>query len=155
MLALMMTKLRAISLVTVALLFLGCERMETVETVYPNFEAAVKAKAIGNGRWLPDFLPPSAASIREVHNLDTNEVWLFFRSNSADLPTVVSLCKKVAGREVTYPRKSPGSWWPQTLTKRHEDSQQAVNAYEYYQCKERKVMVIDRGKSEVYFWDLG
>ena len=155
MLALMMTKLRAISLVTVALLFLGCERMETVETVYPNFEAAAKAKAIGNGRWIPGFLPPSAADIREVHNLDTNEVWLFFRSNSTDLPAVVSLCKKVAGREVVYPRKSPGSWWPQMLIKRHEDSQQVVNAYEYYQCKEGKVMAIDRSKSEVYFWDLG
>ena len=151
----MMAKLRAISLLTVTLLLIGCERMETVETLYTNFEAVAKAKAIGNGGWIPGFLPPSAVDIREVHNLDTNEVWLYFHSSSADLPAVVSSCKKVAGREVVYPRKSPGGWWPQMLTKRHEDSQQTGNAYEYYQCKERRVIAIDRSKSQVYFWDLG
>lgn len=150
----MMAKLRTISLLTVTLLLLACERMETIETVYPNFDAAAKAKAIGNGGWIPGFLPPSAADIREVHNLDTNEVWLFFRSSPADLPTVVSSCKKITGREVVYPRKSPGSWWPQMLTKRHEGSQQTDNAYEYYQCRERSVMAIDRSKNQVYFWDL-
>lgn len=153
--ALLVAKLQTISLLTVALLLLGCERLETIETAYQNFEAAAKAKAIGNGRWIPDFLPPSAADIREVHNLDSNEVWLSFRSSSADLPTVASSCKKVAEREVVYPRKSPGSWWPQMLTKGHANSPQTNNTYDYYQCKQRSAMAIDRSRSLVYFWDLG
>lgn len=152
---LLLAKLQTISLLTVALLLLGCERLDTIESTYQNFEAAVKAKAIGNGRWIPGFLPPSAADIREIHNLDTNEVWLFFRSSPSDLPTVVSTCKKVAEREVVYPRKSPGSWWPQMLTKGHTSSPKTNNTYDFYQCKQRSMMAIDRSRSLVYFWDLG
>lgn len=150
----MMVRIWSIPLLSVVLLVLGCERMETVETVYPNFEAAVNAKAVGDGRWIPGFLPPSATSIHEVHNIDTNEVWLFFRLDIADIPTVANSCKQVTGREVIHPRKSPGSWWPRALVQHSEDSQRTGNIYEYYGCKERSVIAIDWNKNEAYFWDL-
>ncbi len=147
-----MVRFLAIPLLSVTLLVPGCERMEVVETTYLNFEGAVNAKAIGDRKWIPGFLPPSATSIREVHNIDTNEVWLFFRLDSADIPTIINSCKKILGRDVLFPRKSPGNWWPYALTQHPEDSRKAEIIYEYYGCTQGGVIAINRKKSEAHFW---
>ena len=44
--------------------------------VYSDFESAQKSKA---REWIPAFVPPTAVDIHEVHDLDTNMRWGFFR----------------------------------------------------------------------------
>jgi hypothetical protein len=51
------------------LLVAGCS--ETFESRYSDWQKAQKDGAFERG-WLPDWLPPSAADIREIHDLDTN-----------------------------------------------------------------------------------
>lgn len=147
-----MVRLWTTLLLSATLLILGCERMEVVETTYPNFESAVNAKAMGDGKWVPGFLPPSATSIREVHNIDTNEVWLFFRLDSDDIPAMITFCKKIIERDVVFPRQSPGNWWPHALTQHPEDPQKIESIYDYYRCTPRGVMAINQNKSEAHFW---
>jgi len=127
--------------------------METVETVYPNFEAASKAKAVGEGKWIPGFLPLSATNIREKHNLDTNEVWLFFHFSTDDLASIINACQQTAQHEVIYPRKSVGNWWPQALTQYSKKIQPSDKTYEYYHCNDGGTMAI-RG-NEVFYWHSG
>lgn len=133
---------------------IGCERMETSESVYPNFEAAIKAKAVGEGKWVPDFLPPSSTNIREKHNLDTNEQWLSFHF-TGDIASHISLCKQTIMQEIVYPRRSPGNWWPQTLLQ-NSANQESKN-YVYYTCRENNFvgnMAINFKKSDGYYWLL-
>jgi hypothetical protein len=56
--------------VCVMLLAAGCS--ETFESHYANWQEARKEGMFERG-WLPDWLPPSAADIRVIYNLDTNE----------------------------------------------------------------------------------
>lgn len=135
-----------------AFIFIGCERMETMESTYPNFEAAVKADAVGEGKWIPDFLPHSSTSIRERHNLDTNEQWLSFNFSGENDP-ILNSCKKTTLQEIEYPRRSPGNWWPQTLIQ-DSDKQQKTN-YVYYKCQENDflgIMALNMEKGEGYYW---
>jgi len=147
-----MGEIRSLALLFGTLLFLGCERMDTVETGYPDFESAVKAEAIGDGKWIPAFLPTSATSIRELHNLDTNEEWLFFRFNATDLAALRSACQPLAGDDTVFPRKPPGNWWPADLTRDTVKREQPEGKYEYYACKGNSGMVIDRRRNEAYYW---
>lgn len=128
--------------------------MDTVESKYPNFEAAVKTDAVGKGRWIPEFLPHSSMDIHEKHNLDTNEQWLSFHF-TGDIASIVNSCKQSALPEIVYPRRSPGNWWPQTLLQ-NSDNQQNAN-YVYYKCKENDfigIMAINVAKGEGYYWLL-
>jgi len=142
-------------LLPLALFFIGCERMDTMENTYPNFETAMQNRAIGEGRWIPRFLPTSATDIIEKHNLDTNELWLFFHFNTSDLTSMAKSCKQVAQSKIVFPRKKADNWWPQILTKRFDDTQRQKTTYMYFQCKDSGIMAINIGKKEVYYWDLG
>jgi hypothetical protein len=72
----------ATSLCGVAVLccFTACD---DVRTSFATREAAVSAGALGPGRYLPSFIPPSAHAIADEHNLDTNHGRFQF-SHSAD-----------------------------------------------------------------------
>ena len=56
-------------LVLLVLFAAGCS--ETFENHYSDWQEAQKDGAVERG-WLPDWLPRTAADIREIHNLDTN-----------------------------------------------------------------------------------
>lgn len=129
--------------------------MESTEVTYQDFEAAIKAKAVGEGKWIPGFLPPSATGIRERHNLDTNEVWLSFQFNQSDPNPMMASCDRVTEDKVTYPRKSPSDWWPRILTQLPGGVQTSDQVYEYYQCKDGGTMAINAKRSEAFYWELG
>ncbi|MEK6712968.1 MAG: hypothetical protein AABY41_02085 [Nitrospirota bacterium] len=129
--------------------------METMDATYPNYEAAIKASTVGAGKWIPEFLPPSSKNIHERHNIDTNEVWLFFSFNYlSDIEDLEKSCKRVAFHNIVFPRY-PGVWWPKTLSRRAEDTQNPDRNYEYYRCKDDGVIAIDSKKGDVFYWYLG
>lgn len=133
---------------------MACERMDNVESMYPNFEAAIKANAVGKGRWVPEFLPPSSTNIYEKHNLDTNEQWLSFKF-AGDIASIVNSCEQSTIQQIMYPRRSPGKWWPQTFLQNF-DNHMNTN-YIYYKCKENGfigIMAINIEKGEGYYWLL-
>lgn len=130
-------------------------RMDIIDITYPNYDAVIQAGALGKGKWIPEFLPRSAVNIRETHNIDTNEEWLFFNFNySTDIENLGKSCKQVSSHNIVYPRY-PGGWWPKTLYRRNEDTQSLDRNYEYYSCEDGGIIAIDSKKGEVFYWHLG
>lgn len=138
----------------VLLVLSTCEKMETKETKYANYEAVRKAGEIDRG-WIPEFLPLSAKNIHERHNIDTNEVWLFFNFNySTDIENLGKSCKQVTSHNIVFPRY-PGGWWPKELTRRTEDTQSTDRDYEYYRCEDDGIIAIDSKNGKAFYWHLG
>lgn len=135
-----------------ALLFLisACDRMDTVEDVYPDSETAINAGAIERG-WIPTFLPPSAKDIREKHNLDTNEVWMRFSLESGELTSIEKSCHPIHLEMVALPRKRGGDWWPGALI---DGAQPQAGEYVYYRCDDGALVAVKTNEQEVYYWRL-
>jgi hypothetical protein len=92
----------------------GCSDVK--ESAYATMQDARQAGAVDHG-WLPDFLPNSARSIREMHNIDTNQVWCTFEFSARDRPTLQAALSpltvvEIRGKEV---RSAGKSWWPAVL----------------------------------------
>lgn len=143
----------AFVLLLIYVILIGCERMETTENVYQDFDAAYIAEAVGDDKWIPGFLPPSAKNIREKHNLDTNEVWLSCQFSAADRNSIMKACRQISQHEVIYPIKSPSSWWPHALIQSSKDTQSEYIIYEYYHCKNDGIIAIHA--NEIYYWHSG
>lgn len=132
----------ASSLLAVALL---CACAETADSSYASYAAAVQAGAVQAG-WVPEWLPPEAREIREVHNIDTNA-----RMLSAALPASVTLhlppdCKPIEPSASPNPRFKR-SWWPVELPE-HGAS---VPRHAYWRCKGQFVAKAP-AQAQVFVW---
>ncbi len=85
----------------------ACEKLDTVESTYPDAEAAIKDGAIERGV-IPAFLPPSAKDIYEKHSLDTNEVWLRFSMEPGERAFIEKLCQRIQPAQLSVPRVGAG-----------------------------------------------
>ena len=141
-------------LLLLAATVVACEKHETIEASYPDFQSAQKAGAI-HGPALPsNLIPRSAKDIRSAFNLDTNEFWMSFRFAPADLSTMLSSCKDVPSSQVSYAYRSPpGSWWPGTLTQRASDVANR-SAFKTYQCEGGGIIAVDTDKGIAFYWRL-
>ena len=76
-------RLRAIQVIT-AVLCTGCigPFSEMIERKYADTKAAKAAGAFVEGGWIPDIVPEDAVDIHEVHDLDVNLTWVFFKTQS-------------------------------------------------------------------------
>lgn len=88
---------------------------DKVETSYQSLSEAKRDGAIERG-WLPSILPSRSSNIREVHNLDTNEVWCSFefpQSEADDFRKSLAVVD-APGHSITV--RSPAvAWWPAFL----------------------------------------
>lgn len=142
------------AILTMALLQV-CARLDLVEGAYPSFQDAVHDGAVGEGRWIPEFLPPSAVDIRVVRNLDLNTIWLTFRMNPTDITSMQKRCSRVQRQNVVFVRGRPRHWWPKELLAPGPERQQGAGRYHYYECDEGGTLAVDANASEVYFWQFG
>jgi hypothetical protein len=87
---------------------LGCA--ETIDSTYATFAEAQRIGAVTAG-WVPAWLPPSATSIREVHNIDTNAFMLTFAVAKGTQLSLPAGCGQVAP---SSPARPPfkRDWWP-------------------------------------------
>jgi hypothetical protein len=146
----MMGKMKSCAWFALLLVMAGCERIEVVESIYPDYEAAVSAGAIDRG-WIPEFIPPSAKEIKETHNLDTNEVWVSFVWGSGEWLSVEEDCRTVEGERIELPRKSGGGWWPPALVEASNPPPRK-SEYAYYRCKNGAVLAVQSKERRVYYW---
>lgn len=106
----------------------GC--WEVSEISYKNFEEAKKAGAIGESKWLPEWLPEDARDIRESHDVDTNQSWLSFRLETPlRLPSSCSPVRSLESVDASRVLKFPGFV---------RDMQQRIKELEgeFYECSE-------------------
>ncbi len=59
-------------------------------------------------------------------------------------------CVDNQDHHVVYPRY-PGGWWPKTLSRGDEDTQNPDRNYEYYRCEDDGIMAIDSNKGDVFY----
>jgi len=103
------------------LLVAGCLTLgacsDRLSSDYATFDQAREQGGVGRG-WIPEYLPPSSVEIREVHDLDTNEMWCTFEFAREEVATLHSRLKPVSAAQVTgLTIRSPGKgdWWPDCL----------------------------------------
>jgi hypothetical protein len=103
----------ATAVVTAAGALYGCDRLENPQREYPTLTEEVFL-----GGWVPRLLPPTATAIRTQHNIDTNEVWVRFKTGAADFdPTKLGFsdtAQETWPTSVRQPRYA--SWWFSSLT---------------------------------------
>lgn len=96
------------SLSMLCLILLGSGCTDRIESAYASMDEAVAAGAVERG-WVPGFLPSSSTQIREIHDLDTNEVWLRFNYSREDHESFVGeLSAASASALQSAPLRDPG-----------------------------------------------
>ncbi len=116
-------------------LLAACQLSETPESSFANYKETVASGLIERG-WIPDWLPETAANIREKHNLDTNASILLFDAGAEFF--VPAGCEPTTNpAEATFKE----SWWPQTFS----------SDWPVYDCG-NELMAVDEAGMRVYFW---
>lgn len=88
----------------------GCS-IDQFETHYGAASEAHADGAITRG-WIPNWLPDAAVSIRERHDLDTNDQLLRFELPSGVPMPPPERCEPIAPAAAT-PARLRAAWWPE------------------------------------------
>lgn len=81
-------------LALLAVLILSSQRFENTTSEFATYQDMVASGIIEAG-WVPTYIPESARSIWERHNIDSNRVEMTFRFVPGDTSKPDSLCKVV------------------------------------------------------------
>jgi hypothetical protein len=84
--------------------------VEALDASYSTFPEAQSKGAVVAG-WVPEWLPPAATGIREVHNIDTNRFMLAFYVPTGTQLSLPAGCAPVAPRAPNGP-PFKRAWWP-------------------------------------------
>jgi hypothetical protein len=86
----------------------GYDRMEN-----PQRQYAALTDEVFQGGWVPKLLPPTAASIRTQHNIDTNDVWVRFNLGTSEFNPIKQGFQLVppAGWPKEAKRPRHADWW--------------------------------------------
>ena len=138
----------------------GCEDADILHSSYPTYEAAVQDGAIRRG-WVPEFLPRSARQIQEVHNIDTNEIWLGFDFAEEDRSALVSACTMIPASVVRLPRNPSPRFtlsWPREL---HKGATLMDSELTFFRCEERNrtdpyqsYLALEHHQAKAWFWSV-
>lgn len=139
----------------------GCSGtfVETTTNRYSNYYDAVADGALQRG-WLPRNLPDSVHDIVETHNIDTNELWVKFQFDKADIKGLLRQCEKMVDLRLPAATrvKRMAAWWPQTLT--DKNGKQLPNEMQAYSCLKMPHaesafdagMILDTQKQTAWYW---
>lgn len=152
-----MDKIMYASLLSVILFLLSaCDRLETIDSHYPNYEHLSKSGEPGN--WVPAFIPRSAVEIRERHKVDTGaEVLTFYFGKHRDL-SLAGFCEKATVKDVEFPppRFLDVAWWPDSLF-RDRSKKEEVGSYEFYRCERQAFLAVKQtteGRLQAFYWRI-
>jgi len=106
-----------IGLGLLSLLSSGCE--DSYDVKFATYQD-VKGKGYLAKGWIPECLPNHAYHFLERHDLDTNEVWLFFRFKPEDDVAMKNALSERSNSEWKfYAKRSPAPfWWPKAMPRR-------------------------------------
>jgi len=118
---------------------------ETFEASYATLAEAQAAGAVARG-WVPDWLPPGATGIREVHNLDTNHFMVRFSVPKGTAFQPPKPCEPVA---LNVPPKPPfnRAWWPSDVPA----SGLTTHRHAFFGC-DRTFVAYSAAQGEGFVW---
>lgn len=122
---------------------------ETKETHYENIAQADKHGAIKRG-WIPAWLPKTAHSLNEAHNIDTNWQVLTFKFDLQEEWTISHECKEIDAN-IVPPPYATYEWWPKNVP----PSNSKNSDYEYFKCDaSQSFAAINKKKGTGCHWSL-
>lgn len=135
----------ALTTLLVATAFALAACAETLEANYATLAEARAAGAVARG-WVPDWLPPSATNIREVHNLDTNHFMVRFTLPMGTPFQPPKPCERVP---LNVPPKPPfnRAWWPSDVPA----SGPATHRHAFFGC-DRTFVAYSASQGEGFVW---
>jgi hypothetical protein len=146
------TAIVALGLLATQIIAGGCS--DRRESSFASMKEARASGAVARG-WVPGDLPESAADLRELHDLDTNEVWGTFRFQTSELASSLTLTRvdasKINGHAVRSPR---ANWWPGMLTGNLDGRVLENSGVELYSTPAPFAfwIAIDRNGGRGFFW---
>jgi hypothetical protein len=112
-------------------LTLACSALETPEVHYPTYAAALADGAVARG-WVPDQVPQDATDIHEIHDLDTEEVWIRFSFTGDARAGFAHSCTEADPLHVAWPRATRRlSWWPEDML---QAATRPASPYHFFRC---------------------
>lgn len=140
---------------SVLFLISSCDRLETKESYYPNYESLSKSGEPGN--WIPAFIPRSAVEIRERHKVDTGaEVLTFYFGEYKDL-SLDTFCRKVTVKDVELLTSAflSVTWWPDSLF-RDRTKKEGLDQYEFYRCERQAFLAVKQvgSRLQAFYWRI-
>lgn len=138
-------------IVVAAIHVAGCERVSSEYSTRADAAAAIEAG------WLPEFIPASARHIREIHDLDSNDVCVRFELPADDRAALVASMRQLSAREVegisVTCRLGP-DWWFAGRGQRGRGTDLAADLYEVQvPAWQRSALVaVDRLGTTVFVW---
>jgi len=142
----------------ILLVLVSCLLESCSDTRTSNYASVLEARRAGEFErgWLPAALPDDATNIREIHNVDTNEVWGLFlfpqgtreRLEKQLIPTTTL---EVSRRPIRNPHVD---WWPEFLTGTHTPGSLSKSDFAFYRSQDRTVyyFALDRHNGRAFFW---
>lgn len=138
----------------------GCDDSEYMTNYYRSYADAVSDGAIQRG-WIPELVPASAFEISEQHDLDTNEIWIRFRTDPEDEAAMLAGMtrlepEEIGALEVDYP--GDREMWFDRLSAPESGNSGGIEADVYSgTCDGTSVfsksyLVKDRNSSYFYYW---
>lgn len=118
----------------------GCS--DKIESFYETFDHAKESGAIERG-WIPNVLPQSSMNIKEIHDLDTNQVWIRFETQNNESVEFFKKVKRISIKDIkgNMPRDPKVKWWSKTLLDKD------LSKYSFYKTSE----IVNGFKRDLYF----
>ena len=101
--------------ISILLLVNSCDRLETSDDSYANYEQLNALKEPGN--WIPSFIPRSATDIRGRHKIDSGAQLLTFYFEGDIRSSLGKYCKETTASEIQFPQVGflDVTWWSPDL----------------------------------------
>lgn len=132
--------------------------LETPASVFRNYDDAAKNDAVGPGKWLPSWLPKSASEIHEAHNIDSNQVWLEFKTINS-LRDLGHQCQPMDPLSAQAALPMLGRGFPRSMRKSRERLSEAtkMDAVECVDADDTQkwIAVQQLGRDLIYAWTVG
>ena len=119
---------------------------ERREVFFANGDAARRSGTVERG-WFPDWLPNDARDIREVHDVDTNQVLAAFRIDTDASRILPPACAQTP-RETLEPVPFSVAWWPNDVP----PSSLVTHRHVYYRCKDDAYVAVSTSDGQFYYW---
>ena len=137
------------------------------ETRSRHWSTAKEIERGAVGEWLIVDPPPKAWDISLIYNIDTNEIWEFFKVDGFDIESLPYGCEEALKTEVSLPKQPkrhvffsiPG--WPEHLTDKNKNRIEGIRVfrcsqnppYPAWKGPNYYYIAIDKDGSNVFAWN--